>query len=164
RHNGLTDQGKEVIRNLNKLGVLVDVAHGTQAMVEHAAAATSKPLLLSHTAIQGTKAMATDRLNGRQISKDHAKMIAQTGGVIGLWHVVPTLDKYVDEIREMVDVVGVDHVGIGTDQQQAGGGLQDYGQFPKLVERMLVSGFTPAECGKLIGGNFLRIFEQATGA
>jgi membrane dipeptidase len=164
RHKGLTDQGRAVVKELNRLGVLIDVAHGTAEMVEQAAAASSKPLLLSHTAIEGSRAMGNTPLRGRQISKEHAKMMQQNGGVIGLWHFFPTLDRYVDAIREMVDVVGVDTVCIGTDQQRAKGVVQDYAGFPKLVEKLLASGFTPDETKKLVGGNFMRVFEKATAA
>ena len=55
----------------------------------------------------------------RQISPDHARVIAETGGAVGIWHFFPSLDKYVEGLKEMVDVVGVDHVCIGTDQQVA---------------------------------------------
>ena len=165
RHNGLTAVGKNVVKELNRLGVVVDVAHGTQAVVEQAAAASSKPLLLSHTAIQGSKAMSSSTpLAGRQISPDHAKIVAQTGGTVGLWHFVTSVQHYVDEIREMVDVVGIDHVSIGTDQQTAPGTIQDYSNFPKLVEGLLMSGFTAEDCGKLLGGNFMRVFEKSTAA
>ena len=58
----------------------------------------------------------------------------------------------------MADVVGADHVSIGTDQQVAPGSLQDYTQFGRLVEAMLRGGFTHADTGKVIGGNYLRIF------
>ncbi len=162
KFKGLTPQGKDVVKALNRLGVLIDVAHGTAEVVEQAAAASTKPLLLSHTALQGSKAMGDTPLAGRQISKEHAKIIQQNGGVIGLWHFMPTLDRYVDAIREMVDVVGVDHVCIGTDQQAVKGQMQDYSSFPKLVEKLLASGFAPDETKKLVGGNFVRVFEKAT--
>ncbi len=164
RHKGLTPQGVEVVHELNRLGVLIDVAHGTAEVVEQTAKASTRPLLLSHTALQGSKAMGQTPLAGRQIGPEHAKMVAQTGGIVGLWHFFATLDKYVDAIREMVDVVGVDHVCIGTDQQTVKGTVQDYAEFPKLVERLLAAGFTPEETGKLVGGNFVRVFEKATAA
>jgi membrane dipeptidase len=63
----------------------------------------------------------------------------------------------------MVDVVGVDHVSIGTDQQTAPGSLQDYAAFTALVEAMLRAGFKPDEAGKVIGGNYVRIFAASAG-
>jgi membrane dipeptidase len=64
----------------------------------------------------------------------------------------------------MVDVVGVDHVGVGTDQQMAPGAIQDYANYGSLADQMLKSGFSPEETAKILGGNFVRIFGQATGA
>jgi len=63
----------------------------------------------------------------------------------------------------MVDVVGVDHVSIGTDQQVAHGSVQDYAQWVQLVAAKLRGGFTPEEVGKVMGGNYLRIFHAAVG-
>jgi membrane dipeptidase len=64
-------------------------------------------------------------------------------------------------VKEMVDVVGVEHVSIGTDQQVTPGSLQDYSQWVHLVAAMLRSGFTPDETGKIVGGNYMRIFNAA---
>jgi membrane dipeptidase len=83
------------------------------------------------------------------------------GGSIGIWHFFPSLDKYVDGLKEMVEVVGVDHVNIGTDQQVAPGSVQGYSQWVQLVAAMLRGGFTPEEAGKIAGGNYMRIFRAA---
>jgi hypothetical protein len=82
--------------------------------------------------ISGSPAMGPTPLAGRQISRDHAHAIAETGGSIGIWHFFPSLDKYVDGLKEMAEIVGVDHVSIGTDQQVAPGRVQDYGQWVEL--------------------------------
>ena len=107
--------------------------------------------------------MGPTPLRGRQISRDHAHTIAETGGAIGIWHFFPSLDKYVEGLKEMTDIVGVDHVSIGTDQQVAPGSLQDYTQWVQLVAAMLRGGFTPEAAGKIAGGNYLRIFASAVG-
>ena len=121
------------------------------------------PLLLSHTALQDSKAMGATRLTGRQISRDHARALAEAGGPIGIWHFFPSLAAYVDGLREMVDVVGVDHVSIGTDQRTAPGSLPDYAVFTTLVGAMLRAGFRPDEAGKVIGGNDVRVFAASAG-
>ena len=162
-HHGLTHFGAEAIRACHKLGLVIDVAHATEATVKQAAKVATKPLLLSHTALQGSKAMGPTPLTGRQISRDHAKIVAGTGGSIGIWHFFPSLDKYVDGLKEMVDVVGVDHVSVGTDQQVNPGIVQNYSQWVLLVAAMLRGGFTPEEAGKIAGGNYLRIFRAAVG-
>jgi membrane dipeptidase len=163
-HNGMTEFGARVIKELNRLGALVDVAHATEPLVRQAAKVAAKPLLLSHTALENSKAQGETRLAGRQISADHARMIAGTGGVVGLWHFFPSIERLVDGIKEMVDVIGVDHVGVGTDQQLTPGALQDYASYGGLADEMLKKGFNAEETAKVLGGNFVRIFGQATGA
>lgn len=162
-HKGLTSFGAEVIRACHRLGLVCDVAHATEDTVKQAVKVATKPLLLSHTAISGSPAMGPTPLKERQISVDHARVIAETGGAIGIWHFFPSLEKYVDGLKEMVDVVGVDHVCIGTDQQVAPGSLQDYSKWVHLVAAMLRGGFTPEEAGKIAGGNYMRIFNAAVG-
>jgi membrane dipeptidase len=131
--------------------------------VKQAVKVATKPLLLSHTALSGSQAMGPTPLAGRQISRDHARAIAETGGSVGIWHFFPSLDKYVDGLKEMAEIVGVDHVSIGTDQQVTPGSMQDYTQWVELVAAMLRGGFTPEDAGKIAGGNYMRIFRAAVG-
>jgi membrane dipeptidase len=162
-HHGLTAFGAEVMRACHRLGFVCDVAHATEAMVKQAVKVATKPLLLSHTALSGSRAMGPTPLAGRQVSRDHARAIAETGGAIGIWHFFPGLDHYVEGLKEMVEVVGIDHVSVGTDQQVSRGSLQDYVHWVELVAAMLRGGFTPEEAGKIAGGNYLRIFRAAVG-
>jgi membrane dipeptidase len=162
-HRGLTSFGAEVIRACHRLGFVCDVAHATEDMVKQAVKIATKPLLLSHTALSGSRAMGPTPLAGRQISPGHARAIADTGGSIGVWHFFPSLDKYVDGLKEMAEIVGVDHVSIGTDQHVTPGTVQDYTQWVYLVAAMLRGGFTREEAGKIAGGNYMRIFRAAVG-
>ncbi len=162
-HQGLTPFGAEVIRACHRLGFVCDVAHATEDTVKAAVKVATKPLLLSHTALSGSAAMGPTPLTARQISRDHARAIAETGGAIGIWHFFPSLEKYVDGLKEMVDVVGVEHVCIGTDQQVAPGSVQDYSLWVQLVAAMLRGGFSPQEAGKIAGDNYMRIFRAAVG-
>jgi membrane dipeptidase len=162
-HQGLTSFGAEVIQACHRLGFVCDVAHATEDTVKQAVKVATKPLLLSHTALAGSEAMGPTPLMGRQVSRDHARAIAETGGSVGIWHFFPSLDKYVEGIKEMADVVGVDHVSIGTDQQVRPGSLQDYAQWVQLVAAMLRGGFTPEEVSMIAGGNYMRIFRVAVG-
>jgi membrane dipeptidase len=163
RHHGLTEFGAEVIRACHRLGFVCDVAHATEDMVKQAVMIATKPLLLSHTAVAGSRAMGPTPLAARQVCPDHARMIAETGGAIGVWHFFPSLDKYADGLREMADIVGVDHVSIGTDQFDSRGCVEDYSRWVHLIAAMLRGGFTPEECGKIAGGNYMRIFRAAVG-
>jgi membrane dipeptidase len=162
-HQGLTEFGTEVIRACDRLGFVSDVAHGTADMVKQAVKVATKPLLLSHTAVLGSRAMGPTPLTGRQITADHARMIADTGGSVGIWHFFPSLDKYVDGLKEMAEIVGVDHVSIGTDQLDGRGCVADYTRWVHLVAAMLRGGFSSEEAGKIAGGNYLRIFRVAVG-
>src|SRR6185369_1916017 len=112
-HGGLTDAGAVVIRRCNRLGLVVDVAHGTFELVKRAAEVTTKPLVLSHTSLS-----ANPRPRSRLISVEHARIIAATGGVIGIWPpaaIFPDMAALAAGIARMVDAVGVEHVGLGSD-------------------------------------------------
>lgn len=157
-HGGLTRAGADVIRRCNTLGVVVDVAHGTYELVRQAAKVASKPLVLSHTSLTERPVAWT-----RRITPDHARAVASTGGVIGIWPVVdffPTYSAYVEGFARMVDVVGIAHVALGTDQMGLVGAsvLQSYADVPKLAAA-LRGRFTAEETTKLLGGNYRRVFE-----
>jgi len=161
-HHGLTPFGADVIRACHRLGVVVDVAHATADTVKHAVKVSTRPLLLSHTALRDSKAQGPTPLTERQITPDHARALAETGGSIGIWHFFPSLPRYVDGLKEMADVVGVDHVSIGTDTSSSPGLFPQYDHFAQLVDAMLSGGFTPADAAKIVGGNYLRIFAAST--
>ena len=157
-HGGLTDFGAEVIRTCNRLGIVVDTAHGTYELVKRAAAVTAKPLVLSHTAVTRSPGPQS-----RQISPDHARVIAGTGGVIGVWppsSIFPDLKAYVEGFARMADVVGVDHVGFGSDMLglTVPSVFDSYRDLPLLAQGLLDHGFTPEETGKILGGNYARVF------
>jgi membrane dipeptidase len=161
---GLSPLGADVVRECNRLGIVVDVAHGTRELVEQAAKVSAVPFVLSHTSLSSGLPSRHSRL----ISGEHAKLMAQSGGVIGVW---PAAFAFVDArdwvsgLARLVDVAGVDHVGIGTDME---GGINevwdDYADLPAVVDLFLRRGFTPEETGKLIGGNYVRVFRQAAAA
>ena len=157
-HGGLSDFGADVVRRCNALGIVVDVAHGTFDLVKRAAAVTTKPLVLSHTAL-------ATRVNGRSrlISADHARAVADTGGVIGVWPNSSTFRDLQDMalgFKRMADVVGVDHVGLGTDMLGfiSPPVFTSYTQLPSLGRALLAAGFSQPETEKILGGNYRRVF------
>jgi membrane dipeptidase len=162
-HSGLTPFGAEAIRECHRLGLVCDLAHATEGTVKGAIKVATKPLLLSHTAVFESRAMGPTPLKGRQVVPDHARAIAETGGSIGVWHFFPSLGKYVEGLKEMADIVGVDHVSIGTDQHVTPGAVPNYAQWVQLVAAMLRGGFNPEEAGRISGGNYVRIFRAAVG-
>jgi membrane dipeptidase len=158
-HGGLTDVGAAVIRRCNKLGIVVDVAHGTYDLVVRAASVATKPLVLSHTSLS-----ANPRQYSRLISPAHARVIASTGGVVGVWppqSVFGSLTAMAAGMARMVDVVGVDHVGLGSDMTGLVGPsvLPDYDQLPGLAEALIGVGFSVGDTTKLLGANYARVFE-----
>lgn len=162
-HGGLSDFGAAVVRRCNALGLVVDVAHGTYDLVKRAAVVSSKPLVLSHTALA-----AHPGARSRLVSPDHARVIAGTGGVIGVWPSAGSfrdLAGMADGIKRMVDVVGVDHVGLGSDMLGfiSPPVFRSYAQLPALAQALLAGGFRPAELDKLLGGNYRRVFEASVG-
>jgi membrane dipeptidase len=109
----------------------------------------------------------------RLISKDHAKVVADARGVVGVWtHLADSLIEFVESIRAMVDAIGIDHVGIGTDtdllSSRIGAGTNRAypnlmgGFFPAVAGEMLHQGFTPDDIAKVGGGNYCRVFSQVT--
>lgn len=182
---GLTTFGAEVIRECERLGILIDLSHCDDNTINGALKITSKPVLVSHTGLNtrpGKNEAMAKMMMPRLISKEQAKIVADKGGVIGVWtHLSDTPADFADNIKAMVDVVGIEHVCIGTDtkltrvnqksdgaKKQIGGGTnkawkeQKEGFYYTVVEALLNAGFKEDEIGKIGGGNYCRIFDAAT--
>ena len=161
-HDRLTPLGRDVIAECNRLGAVVDVAHGTLALVEDAARACRTPLILSHTDL----AVGAPPPFSRLISPEHGRLVASTGGVVGIW-AAPSfrnLARYVDAVARAAEALGVDHVGFGTDNSGFGAAQavwSDYADFPSIVRELRRAGFSPADIGKLAGGNYVRVFDRS---
>jgi membrane dipeptidase len=160
-HGGLSDFGADVVRRCNSLGIVVDVAHGPYDLVKRAAATSTKPLVLSHSAL-ATHPGARSRL----ITPDHARVIAGTGGVVGVWPSSGTfhdLDAMAHGVKRMADVVGVEHVGLGTDMLGfiSPPVFTTYEQLPSLANALLSASFTQDEVSAILGGNYRRVFEAS---
>ena len=162
RHGGLTPFGLDVVREMNRLGMVVDVAHLTLAGVQAAAGVTRKPLLLSHTVLQTSMA--------RSISAEHARLVAGTGGLIGIFPVnsggYHGFAGYIEHIERMIQVVGVDHVGIGTDMDGISPpsfvSYTDYSDWPSIPAALLARGHSREDVARVLGGNFLRLYREVT--
>lgn len=116
---GLTKFGADVIRECNRLGILVDLAHANLETVAAALKVATHPVIISHTGLDtqlGRNPNMARMMKPRLISKEQAKIVADAGGVIGVWtHLADTPLEYAQNVRALVDVIGIDHVGIGTD-------------------------------------------------
>jgi membrane dipeptidase len=163
-HGGLTTFGRAAVRDMNRLGIVVDVAHATLDVVRGVTETTTQPIILSHSNIQDGSGWA------RFITVEHARMIAGTGGVIGAMpyirgHRGDYVTGYVDHISRLVDAVGVEHVGIGTDMDGIGPGaiFTSYDRWPSLAQALLDRGYGKEEVAKILGGNCRRVFEKVGG-
>jgi membrane dipeptidase len=173
---GLTAFGAEVVKECNRLGIVVDLAHASHETVLGALKVATQPVIVSHTSLSsrtGGSPRMVQMMMPRLISQEHAKVVADAGGVIGVWtHLADSLKEFVESIKAMVDAVGIDHTGIGSDtdllSSRAGQGANKAwpdltgGFFAATVGEMLRQGFTPDEIGKVGGGNFCRVFGKVT--
>lgn len=163
QHDGLSAFGKAVVRKMNELGMVIDVAHASAKTVEDVVAISSAPVILSHSILQA----GDDRpVGARAISVDHAKMIAGNNGLIGMWPsgFSTSFDEFVDHTLRMVETVGVDHVGIGTDMDaNYKPVIKDYTEFFRWPEALLEKGLSREEVGKLAGGNAKRVLTEVLG-
>lgn len=162
-HGGLTEFGAQLIENMNSLGMIIDLAHASFETTKQAVALTSKPLMLSHSQLVNENSH-----HPRLITQEHARLIASTGGVIGVWPAGITqrsLVDYVDEIFNLIDVVGIDHVALGTDMDVNFLPVFDnYRQLPLVTALMLKKGLTEVETAKILGGNFIKMFTEVVSA
>ena len=159
RHGGLTPFGKDVVREMNRLGMVIDLAHLTHDGVRDAVAVTTKPVILSHTVLQTPFA--------RAISRAHGELIAKNGGVVGIFPVNSTyhgFSGYITHIERMIEAIGVDHVGIGTDMDGISPpsflAWDDYREWPTISAALLSRGHSAADVAKVTGGNFRRVFAE----
>lgn len=172
---GLTEFGAQVIKECNRLGIMVDLAHGTDETILGALKATSQPLMVSHISLNSNtrQGAGTGGLPQHLIGRDVLRAIADAGGIIGVWwRFCDSVDAYAASVRTMVDAMGIDHVGMGTDTSMTSSFVlpftnriwpnQNFGFFYSAADAMLKHGFTPAEIGKIGGGNFCRLFDSIT--
>src|SRR5580658_2459049 len=121
RYDGLTPFGAAILKECNRLGVLIDLAHANMQTTEAALKITTRPVIISHTGLDtqlGNNPSMAQMMRPRLISKEQAKMVANAGGLVGVWtHLADTPLDYARNVRALVDVIGVDHVCIGTDSK-----------------------------------------------
>lgn len=119
RYGGLTAFGASVIGECNRLGILVDLAHANMQTTQAALKVTTRPVIISHTGLDtqlGNDPNMARMMRPRLISKEQASMVADAGGAVGVWtHLADTPLEFAKNLRAMADVIGVDHVLIGTD-------------------------------------------------
>jgi len=209
---GLTDFGREVVRKMNEVGMIVDVSHASVSAVEEVLKVTRDPIIASHSCVHSICP------SDRNLTDEQIKAIAENGGVIGInffsgylsseWNClsdslfnahkteidsiralyqedrekrhqamepifemmdeelgkidvsVPTI---VDHIDHVVNLVGPDHVGLGSDFDGVFGlpkGMSDCSMVPNITKELVRRGYSGQDIEKILGGNFMRVFRQ----
>ncbi len=156
---GLTDKGKEMVRRMEAKRMIVDVAHASAKTIDDVLALATRPVFVSHSGVKGT----CD--NQRNLSDEQLKGIARTGGVIGIgyWDTAvcgKDAKAIAKAIRYTANLVGVDHVGLGSDFDGAVAEPFDTSGLVQITDALLAEGFTDEEIGKIMGRNVLRLLIQ----
>jgi membrane dipeptidase len=209
-HNGLTPFGKDVVRELNRLGVMVDVSHVSDKTFYDTLEVTTAPVIASHSSCRAISN------SPRNMTDDMLRALAKNGGVVMInYHVdfiseafrtakppaavqaqldaaakqcgkdeacvilawsriyheamnnrqMPTVSwvEIIDHIEHVVKVAGIDHVGLGSDFDGAimPLGMEDASKLPKITGELLRRGYSERDVTKILGGNLLRVLEQA---
>lgn len=190
---GLTRFGQQAILEMNRLGILIDLSHVGYRTSLDAIEFSQDPVVFSHSSVKALNP------HPRNITDEQIKAVAAKGGVVGLCpHSVmtvmkgrsswPTVDDFIDHIAYVMDLVGEDFVGIGTDrwmrptlaykmlrvefertlpgffgqftgEQKHVDGFNFYDHWSNLVEHLQKRRFTDAQICKILGGNFVRVFK-----
>jgi membrane dipeptidase len=195
RDGGLSDLGARLVRRMNELGIIVDTSHcGPQTTVD-ACKRSRLPVVASHTS--AASVCAHDRAK----SDRELRAIAATGGVIGIYALppflsrdaAPTIDDLLDHVDYVADLVGVDHVSLGTDWPlqapkwtlteitptlaYAGGfrpehrihdevnliGFDDYRDYPNITRGLVARAYSDAQIRNILGENVIRVFRDVCG-
>jgi microsomal dipeptidase-like Zn-dependent dipeptidase/gamma-glutamyl-gamma-aminobutyrate hydrolase PuuD len=160
-HNGLSEFGKQVVREMNRLGIIVDISHTSEKTSFDVLEISRYPVIASHSSV---KALCN---HTRNISDELMTAIAEKGGVIQVClyegfireNGRATVADAVDHIDYIVDKAGIDHAGIGSDFDGGGEltGLKDAGEMPQITIELLRRGYSQKEIAKIWGGNFMRV-------
>jgi membrane dipeptidase len=180
---GLTEVGRDLVRECEALGVIIDLAHINPAGFNDVLSITTRPPIVSHTNVRRYYDIE------RNISDDQIRMIGERRGVIGVNSVLvspkkeeSTLDRYVDHIEHIANLIGIDGVGVGFDffefiysqwpesakkelaekltTPQFIPNLRNHSHARNLTRKLIERGFKDEQIEKILRGNWLRIFEE----
>ena len=156
---GLTPFGESVIHSMEAKHILIDLAHASPKLIDDVLNITTRPVVISHTGFKGV----CD--NERNLSDTHAKQIAAQGGVIGIGYFPwatggKDVASIIRNIRYGIDLVGVDHIALGSDYDGAVTTPFDISGVALITDALMQAGFTPEDIAKIMGGNALRLFRE----
>ena len=159
-NEGLSAFGREVVKRMNELGMVIDVAHASFKTVQDVVEISNSPIILSHSILKNG---SDGPVSNRAIAADHAKIIAKNGGVIGLWPsgFSSDINDFVDNTLKLIEIVGVDHVGLGTDMDSNYKPvIKNYLDVQYWTNALSEKGLTDEELRKLVSGNANRVLRQ----
>jgi len=165
---GLTRFGMALVKEMNRLGMLVDVSHISERGFWDVLEISDSPVIASHS---NCKTLCR---HSRNLSNEQLKALSVNGGVVGItfvpgfltidgWQKMPPLAQLLNHIAYAIDIAGIDHVGIGSDFDGGGDLLKDASEFIKIAEGLSERGYSDADIRKVLGENHLRVFEAACG-
>jgi len=157
---GLSDLGRELLRDMEARGVVVDLAHSSPRGIRDVLALARKPLVVSHGGVRGT----CD--NQRNLSDAEVRAIAASGGVVGIgyfeWAICGTgVEQVVAAIEHVIALVGDAHVGLGSDFDGAITAGFDTSRLSVITQALLDAGHRPERVQRVIGGNILRVLGES---
>ena len=159
---GLTEFGEEVVRAANRLGMIIDMAHANAETQADILALSTQPVVFSHGGVR----RYTE--HDRAVTDDQIRAIAAKGGVVGIWphgRHISDIAEMVDYIEHVIEVGGIDHVGIGSDLRgvsRYAKGFDSDAKFHAIATELLDRGYDAADVGKVMGGNFFRVWQEVT--
>jgi len=163
---GLSDLGREVVREMERLGMMVDLSHCTNPAIFQVLEMATRPPLFSHAALRRHNRLA------RNLTDGQVKAVAEAGGLIGLIFFLRYLGRFDFTVRavarqaaDIAEMVGAEHLCVGTDMDgytYTPWGFRDASDWPQFTQALVDYGFDDDEIRGILGENFLRFFEQFT--
>jgi membrane dipeptidase len=156
---GLTEKGSELVKRMEAKGVFVDLAHASPKLIDDVLSTATRPVVVSHTGVKGTCN------NMRNLSDEQLKGIAKTGGVVGIgfWETAvcgSDARAIAKAIRYTVELIGIDHVALGSDFDGAVQTPFDATGLVQITDALLQERFGETEIRKIMGDNVVRILQM----
>jgi membrane dipeptidase len=161
---GLTEFGVQLVEALNRLGIIVDVSHLSDNGFWDVIETSKAPIIASHSNSRKVCDIS------RNLTDDQIKALSESGGVVGINFWLPSiaendpdLEKVLDHIDHISELVGVDYIGLGSDFDGFDSqlpGLEDASKIPNITRGLVKRGYSDNDINKILGANFLRVFKE----